>query len=99
MSRPLRIAVADDERDTLDYLRELLCRLGHEVAAAETGRHLVELCRDFHPDVVVTDYSMPGMDGLVAAAEVNRERPVPVILISGRPPAELLPLARGDYVV
>ncbi len=42
------------------------------------------------PDLLVTDYAMPGLDGL-AAAEVNRERPVPVILFSGRhdvePPA------------
>ena len=39
MTRPMRIAVADDERRLRDYFRKILPRLGHEVvAAAETGR-------------------------------------------------------------
>lgn len=84
MSGNLKIAVADDERDTREYLEEYLARLGHEVRSAADGRGLVELCREFAPDLVVTDYAMPGPDGLAAAAAVNRERPVPVILISGR---------------
>jgi CheY-like chemotaxis protein len=91
MGRRLRVAVADDERDTCEYLEELLSQLGHEVRAAADGRQLVEVCRDFAPDLIVTDYAMPGLNGLAAAAEVNRERPVPVILFSGRhdvpPPA------------
>jgi CheY-like chemotaxis protein len=48
----------------------------------------------FGPDLIVTDYAMPRLDGLAAAAEVNRDQPVPVILISGRHDPE--PLARSD---
>ena len=99
MSRMLKIAVADDEPDTLEYLQELLSRLGHQVVAARDGRQLLELCRASGPDLVVTDYAMPGLDGLAAAAELNRERPVPVVLISGRPPADLSARAGGDSVV
>jgi len=84
MSDRLKIAVADDELDTREYLQEYLAHLGHEVRAADDGRRLVELCREFAPNLVVTDYVMPDCDGLAAAAEINRERPVPVILISGR---------------
>jgi len=90
MSGRLKIAVADDEPDTREYLHEYLSRLGHEVRAAENGRQLVELCREFDPDLVVTDYAMPGLNGLAAAAEINRLRPVPVVLISGRHEAELV---------
>ena len=99
MSHALKLAVADDEPDTLEFLQELLCRLGHVVVAARDGQQLLELCRATGPDLVVTDYAMPGMDGLAAAAELNRERPVPVVLISGRPPADLLARAGGDYVM
>ena len=51
MSRQkLRIAVADDERDTREYLREVLPRLGHEVVAiAANGRELVEQARTARP--------------------------------------------------
>src|SRR3954454_18167818 len=99
MRRALKIAVADDEPDTLEYLQELLSRLGHQVVAARDGRQLLELCRASASDLVVTDYAMPGLDGLAVAAEVTRERPVPVVLISGRPPADLLAIAGGDCVV
>lgn len=88
MAVRLKVAVADDERDTREFLEEFLARLGHDVRTAADGRGLVELCRAFAPDVVVTDYAMPGMTGPAAAAEVNRERPVPVILLSGRHDAE-----------
>lgn len=84
MSGRLKIVVADDEVDTREYLQEYLAHLGHDVRAAADGRTLAELCRVFAPDLVVTDYAMPGLNGLAAAAEVNRERHVPVILISGR---------------
>src|SRR3954471_22782952 len=94
----LKIAVADDEPDTREYLQELLDRLGHEVRAAEDGRRLAGLCREFAPDLVVTDHAMPGLDGLAAAAEVNRERPVPVILISGQHEAESLAATAGVVV-
>src|SRR4051812_19164393 len=98
MSRRLKVVVADDERDTREYLQELLSRQGHDVRAAADGRQLVEACRDFGPDLVVTDYAMPGQDGLPAALEVNRQQKVPVILISGRHDVE--PLARaGDSPV
>ena len=84
MRRRLKILVADDELDTREYLQEFLVHLGHEVRAAESGRELIERSRDFAPDVIVTDYAMPGMDGLTAAIEIQRARPVPVILITGR---------------
>jgi AmiR/NasT family two-component response regulator len=96
----LRIVVADDERDTRQFLQEMLTHLGHAVVgAAETGRHLVEFCRANPPDLVVTDIKMPDMDGLDAAAEVNRHRPVPVVVISGHHEAALLERAAVDYVM
>jgi response regulator NasT len=83
MSAPsLRVVIADDERDTREYLRELLTRLGHQVAVAEDGRQLAELCREARPDLIITDVRMPGFDGIEAAGAINREHEVPVILVS-----------------
>ncbi len=80
----LRIAVADDEPDMREYFSKILPRLGHEVVAvAATGTELVEQCRRARPDLIITDIKMPDMDGLDAAAEICRERPVPVILVTG----------------
>src|SRR5947209_17015870 len=100
MTRPLRIAVADDERDMREYLQELLPRLGHQVAGlAKSGKELVELCREAKPDLIIADIRMPDLDGVAASSAVNRERPTPAILISAYQDAELLAKANNDHVM
>jgi response regulator NasT len=96
----LRIAVADDERDMRLFFQELLPHMGHQVVVnAETGRQLVEQCRVARPDVVITDIKMPDMDGIEAATAVNREREVPVILVSAHQEAELLSRSGAEYIM
>ncbi len=100
MTRPLRIVVADDEPDMRDYFRKILPRLGHQVlAAAETGRDLVDLCRKAGPDLVITDIKMPDMDGIDAASQIYQERPVPVILVSAYHDPELIARAEADHIM
>jgi response regulator NasT len=96
----MRIAVADDERDMRQFFEELLPHMGHEVVAvAETGRQLTEKCRAMRPDVVITDIKMPDMDGINAAAEVNREHEVPVILVTAHHEADLLARSGAEYIM
>jgi response regulator NasT len=98
--RRLRIAVADDEPDMLMFFREMLPHFGHEVVAeATTGRALVERCRGVRPDLVITDVKMPDGDGLTAAAEVNREGQVPVILVTAHHDADVLAATGADYIM
>jgi CheY-like chemotaxis protein len=83
MTRPLRIAVADDEPDVRDYFQRILPRMGHEVvAAAANGRELVELCRQLTPDLIIADIRMPELDGDIAIRQICSTRPTPFILIS-----------------
>jgi response regulator NasT len=100
MSQPLRIVVADDEPDMRDYFQKALPRLGHQVVgAARDGRELVELCRTVRPDLVVTDIKMPDMDGIDAAVQIYRERPLPVILVSAYHDAGLIARAEADHIL
>jgi response regulator NasT len=100
MTKPLRIAVADDEPDVRDYFRRILPRLGHQlVAVTQTGRELVEQCRAARPDLVITDIKMPDMDGIDAAAEICREEPVPVILVSAYHHPQLFERAKGEHIL
>jgi response regulator NasT len=74
--------------------------LGHRVVGvARTGTELVQQCRDTKPDLVITDIKMPDMDGIDAAAEVCRDRLVPVILVTAYQEPELLDRAGADHVV
>jgi response regulator NasT len=100
MTRALRIAVADDEPRMRDYFQKILPRLGHEVVAvARTGRELVEQCRTVHPDLVITDVSMPELDGIDAATEIYREQPLPIILVSAYHDAQLIRRAEADHIL
>jgi response regulator NasT len=100
MTRALRIAVADDEPRMRDYFQKILPRFGHQVVAvARTGRELVEQCRAVHPDLVITDVSMPELDGIDAATEIYREQPLPIILISAYHDAELIRRAEADHIL
>ncbi len=100
MSRSLRIAVADDERDMQDYFRTFLPRLGHAViSVARTGQELVENCKNSPPDLIITDIKMPDMDGIDAASQIYRQHPVPVILVSAFHDAEFVKRAEEDHVM
>jgi two-component system, response regulator PdtaR len=100
MNQSLRIAVADDEPDMRDYFQKMLPRLGHQVVAvAENGRELVDKCRTLGPDLVITDIKMPDMDGIDAAVQIYKERPVPVILVSAYHDASLIERAEADHIL
>ena len=100
MTPALRIVIADDEPDMRDYFRKILPRLGHSVvAAAENGAQLVDLCRFYRPDLVITDIKMPQMDGIEAALKIYEELPIPVILVSAYSDTRLIERAEVDPIM
>jgi response regulator NasT len=100
MTKPLRIAVADDEPEMREYLQETLALLGHEVPCnASTGCELVQFCRESPPDLVITDIKMPDLDGIDAASELRLIQPIPVILVSAYHDPELIERALANHVL
>ena len=67
--------LADDHRETADQLRELLQPHFDVVALVQDGRELVSAVARLSPDVIVTDISMPNLDGIDAAALIRLEDP------------------------
>ena len=70
-SRPLRILIADDERDTVLTLMMLLRDEGHEVRGVYTGRQVLDAVRGFDPDVLVLDIAMPDLSGWEVARTIR----------------------------
>ena len=100
MNRSLRIAVADDESDMLQYFQETLAELGHQVVSvAQNGRELVEQCLASPPDLVITDIKMPDMDGIDAAVKVCKPEPIPFILVSAYHETELIERAKQEHIL
>lgn len=95
-----RIAIADDNPETLEFIETALEQLGHKVVSkSKNGNELVEQCREVRPDLVITDIRMPDMDGLRAAAELCRFHSVPVILVSAFVNPEYIEAALQNYVL
>ena len=100
MTKPLRIAIADDEPDMRDYFVKILPRLGHEVVVvASDGEELVRRCKEERPDLVITDIKMPNMDGIDAAVRLYKEDAVPVILVSAFHDPKLIERVELDHVM
>ncbi|WP_343518284.1 response regulator [Sphingomonas sp.] len=83
--RALSVLLVDDEELVRIGTAEMLRDLGHEVIEAGSGGEaLAKLFNGFRPDVVVTDYMMPRMDGAALAAEIEARYPaIPVLVVTG----------------
>ncbi|TIU87061.1 MAG: response regulator transcription factor [Mesorhizobium sp.] len=74
MNRP-RLLLADDHVMIAEGLRRLLAGEFELVGVVEDGRSLVDTAKQLKPDVVVTDISMPGLNGIEAIRHLKRENP------------------------
>ena len=70
-----RVLLADDHRETAEQLRSLLQPDFDVVGMVEDGRALVNAAAQLTPDVIVTDISMPRLDGIDAAVLIRRDDP------------------------
>jgi CheY-like chemotaxis protein len=86
------VLVVDDEFGTVEVLVAALEDSGYRVLTAANGRRALERLEENRPDLVVSDFMMPVMDGaaLVQAMRANPEfRDIPVIMMSAAPEAAL----------
>ena len=82
-TRPVRVVLADDHDLVRSGIKALLSMIkGVEVIAeARDGQELITLAEELMPDVVMTDISMPGMDGIAAIAHLHKSRPQVKLLV------------------
>lgn len=81
-----RILLVDNEPDVIDALRIFLESEGHHTVTALDGLEAFEMAAGRQPDVVVTDWKMPHVDGLALCRMLRHSNPgagLPVILVSG----------------
>jgi response regulator NasT len=87
----VRVLIAEDETIIRLDVRALLERAGHEVVAeARDGQEAVALAAEHAPDLIVMDVRMPHMDGIEAAREISRARPVPIVMLTAYAEADLV---------
>jgi CheY-like chemotaxis protein len=88
-SERTRVLVVDDEQAIASMLASLLASSGYETSAVFGGKEAIHTARTFRPDLLLTDYEMPDINGLQAASEIKRILPgMRIVLLTGRPDAE-----------
>lgn len=87
-----RVLIVDDEAPARERMRGLLAEVGETevVAEAANGEQAVRLAGELHPDVVLLDVRMPGMNGLEAARH---------LALLGAPPAVVFTTAYDAYAI
>jgi DNA-binding response OmpR family regulator len=78
------VLVVDDEEAIAEAVRARLASEGYQVLVAGDGPRAIETCAQAHPDLVVLDLMLPGMDGLEVCREIQRVRWVPVLMLTAR---------------
>jgi DNA-binding NtrC family response regulator len=78
------ILLVDDEMEILKSLGEILSRFGYRVIAKQNGQDALATMKEgTNIDLVITDYRMPGMDGLEFLNMLRQKNPtVPVIMLT-----------------
>jgi signal transduction histidine kinase/CheY-like chemotaxis protein len=81
-----RVLVVDDNEDSAEMLVALLEQWGHEAFLATEGTDAVTMARDLHPDIVLLDIGLPGMDGYAVAGALRGDpttRDTRIVAVSG----------------
>jgi two-component system, OmpR family, phosphate regulon response regulator PhoB len=101
-----RVLVVDDEKDIVELVRYAAERQGFECLTAREGGTALRLAREQHPDVLILDLMLPGLDGLEVCRQLRRDPAtarLPIIMLTAK--AEEvdrvvgLELGADDYVV
>lgn len=97
-----RVLVVDDDVKTVELVKLYLNRDGYRVLTAHDGIEALRLARESHPDLIVLDLMLPGIDGLEVCRRLRSESDVPIIMLTAMTTEEDklkgLDLGADDYV-
>lgn len=102
MAEKKRILVVDDEPQITRVLRTSLAGSGYDVRTADDGHSGLRAAREWQPDLVITDISMPNMSGIELCRALRAESAMPIIVLSvkgeEKTKVEALDAGADDYV-
>jgi diguanylate cyclase (GGDEF)-like protein/PAS domain S-box-containing protein len=85
--RDAAILIVDDAPDNLSVLRKLMVEQGYQTFVANSGERGLEIARRVHPDLILLDVIMPGMDGFETCRQLKANpstQGIPVLFMSAR---------------
>ncbi len=95
-----KILIIDDDKLSLKLIREILERSGYQISQAEDGESGLKMIRSIRPSLVITDFQLPGIDGLEVLTEIHKlNSALPVIFLTGHGdvPLTIKSIQRGAF--
>jgi two-component system alkaline phosphatase synthesis response regulator PhoP len=77
-----KVLVVDDDVKTVELVKLYLNRDGYRVLTAYNGNDALQIARESHPDLIVLDLMLPGMNGLDVCRTLRAESDVPIIMLT-----------------
>jgi two-component system response regulator MprA len=98
-----RILIIEDDLAILKVLQRSLAYEGYTVDIATDGRAGLNLARDHHPDLVILDWMLPGMDGLEVCRRLRLQGGLPILMLTAKDTiqdrVQGLDAGADDYIV
>lgn len=98
-----RILIIEDDEAILKVLRRVLAYEGYQVETALDGQNGINMAREKHPDLVVLDWMLPGMDGLEVCRRLRATSEIPILMLTAKDTTQDrvqgLDAGADDYVV
>ena len=79
-----KILIVEDEQTLLETLAYNMKRQGYEVKTASDGNTALDLARKEHPDLIILDIMLPGMDGFEVCRILRQEMATPILMLTAR---------------
>jgi DNA-binding response OmpR family regulator len=79
-----KVLVVEDEPALLDTLEYNLTHQGYQVCTAADGPTALEVARREHPDLILLDVMLPGLDGFEVCRILRQEMNVPILMLTAR---------------
>jgi two-component system response regulator MprA len=79
-----RILIIEDDDAIQKILKRTFAYEGYQVDSAMDGESGLNLARDNHPDLVILDWMLPGMDGLEVCRRLREMGPAPILMLTAK---------------
>jgi DNA-binding NtrC family response regulator len=94
------VLVVDDELNQRSILKTILSAEGYETYVASSGEEALKIMKSYHPDVVLTDLKMEGMDGIELMENIKSREDAPEVILMtafGTIPSVVEAMNKGAY--
>ena len=103
MSEKQKILIIDDDRDICELVAKYLTKESFEVRTINKGAESMPVCREFRPELIITELGLPDVNGFQICRQVREVSDIPIIILSSRTDTfdkvMSLELGADDYIV